>query len=390
MAKMPSRAVPAPSPIPDAVAERVGLSTNGHAALSAAPDPVDSAMEQFFAELDAPDVEVYLSRQDPVDPREYAHLAVIDAKDFSLEYVKQIYGGGRYKARVRRGGKPYTWLRQVSFAIDARLYPPRTKPLHEGHEAPAASPAGNSPSPELLELRTMVRELCGLTAQLATRPAAPERDPVEMALRIAEAVKAPPQSFSVAEILTLVESARSNGMRLGRELAEKAPEQDSVLAFAREIAPPILGALQKNATPGPAPTQAATGLHLVRADRPAAPAPPSSSDSTDPMGPSSLIPEWARPLQRWIPQLLIKQQQGKNPEVYAHLLLEELDHDTYERLAEASAAPDFVESVLNAAPGLTDPGRRAWFAEFLAEVRETIAADAAADEADEQERADAQ
>lgn len=157
---------------------------------------VDPDVDQVLAELGGHAATVQLHRQSDRSPTCWNYHGRMDAAAFSLETVKEEFGGGIYRARILDGTGHY--VKHVSFSIDPRFRPSAS--LGAIPLPGAAAPA----SPELVELRELVKQQTELLRVALTPRGA--TDPLDLALRIGQTVKAemaPAAATPVSELLAM-------------------------------------------------------------------------------------------------------------------------------------------------------------------------------------------
>jgi hypothetical protein len=300
------------------------------------PEGVDPDVEQVLAELGGSAAMVQLHRQADRHPTRWDYLGRMDAGAFSLEAVKEEYGGGVYRARILDGAGRY--VRHASFSIDPRVRPP----------SPAPPPAVPSPS-DLGELRELLRQQTELLRQALTTQG---DQALNTALRMVEVLKpamAPQPGASAADMISLFRE----GLSLGRTLEV---EPDPFLPLVEKVAVPLAGAItkmaEKEAQAMPTRVQLPNGAAAGAARTPAG---------------------WAGYVRRYLPHFLHRAARGLDAQLYADVLLAELPDGVRTALAEAAAAPDFVDQVLAAFPELRP--HEAWFRELLEAVKDDLTGD---------------
>lgn len=277
--------------------------------------------------------------------------------DFSLDLVRETWGGGKYVLSFfspdERGRQQH--VRSVTVDIEGEPHAPpveRAAPGIADVEALARATAG--PGSSALELE--VARLRGLVEGL-TQGRAATADPLEM-----------------LERLTTI-------MRNTQPPAAAAGNPSEILAFAREAV-----GFAKEMAPGSGDTSAwekmidkvgAPALELIRqgmAQRAGGAAPPAALPAaTDGAGPVNAT-EWLQ-LAPHVRQLVIRAQQGRDPELAAEGFLEEMEHShpaLFEEIASLALQPGFVAAAVERLALLdlrvSEPPIRAWVEKFAAAV----------------------
>jgi hypothetical protein len=238
--------------------------------------------------------------------------------------VRDEHGGGDYIAQFvdtknRMVGK-------TPFTIDVKQEPPKPEP------AVVASGNGNAGFEGLREILDRQTELL---KALAERQAAPVKDPMDVALKLVEIVTAArgEQAHPFAEMAELFKT----GVEIGRG-AEGG--NDSYWPVVEKFAPAIAKVLE-TAT---ARDNAARGQ--PRLPRPAQPT--ANATTEVPVAPDG--PAWLIHLQPHLPTILSWARAGKDPALYAEVILDNMDPGAEMEVATAAKAPDFVEKTLAALP----------------------------------------
>lgn len=318
-------------------------------------------MEKLFTELPQGAQYVLLHRRNDRDATKWDHEGKIPTADFSVEAVKEQYGGGDY--RVQPVGEKGRFLGQpVEFSIDHRFKPTRG-PLAVGDaitEAGAAAGGGNTLAriEKLLEMNLML----SMRGQHAPGAAAPVTDPFEGALKIATLMKGSQAGPSVTEMMETL----FKGMKIGQDMA--GGERSGFAALA-DSATPLFGALAKSIE-ADAEAKARRSLRVM----PAAPNPLP--------GEPVPMPTWHDSVRPYIPQLVKLAQAEKDPELYADLVLDQLSAEVYdqvEREARNRTAPEFLELFLAAFPELR--AYQLWCQEFFGRIHAELTAPAEPDAA---------
>jgi hypothetical protein len=99
-----------------------------------------------------------------------------------------------------------------------------------------------------------------------------------------------------------------------------------------------------------------------------------------PMAPgeeTAVIPWWVLGLRPYVGDLLKRAQLGKNPAVYADMVVEDFPDHLLPRVAELLAQPDFGQQFLSVFPQFSETVEiQQWIGEFFAAVRDAVVEDA--------------
>lgn len=349
----------------------------------------EAEAEETMREVDteAPDrIDARIFRSHPATGNREALTDVIDAKLFSQDYVRETYGGGRYRIDFigpQRGkaGKPGRGkVGQKRFDIDVTLPPrhPRTT-LGEGATVmPAAS--GNDRVSMLMEggiiqlfkameattqmqLRAMEARATVVTpidwaavATIATPVVTAlitllgsRKDPVEIARQIAETVgERPRERTTIDELRSLVSLVKEISPASGSD----AKDGSTWLDVVRDIAPGVLAAVNNNRQPAPT---ASSGLMLPSQVSPPSPTRSDTSNGSatpSPVAPAPNLPPSMMLFRSLIPVVFDAARKGKDPELTADWLLSDVPEGHYDSLHATLAQPGFLTELIGAVPAL--------------------------------------
>lgn len=288
-------------------------------------DGMDDNTWRAMVELGEQAEKILLHRRYPNG--RYGFMTEYLPDDFSLLRVRDEFGPGEYLAQYIDQEKRQTG--RASFMIDA---PPKKE---EPSQPVVAQAPGFDGIREILQQQTELIRALLEKSQIAAKT--PQHDPFDMAIRLAEVLRPnerPERSFSeVAEIF-----------KAGVDLAARAEKGDEGYSGVIEkFAPPVLSILES----------AARGRNGGSRPPPPRVAPPPSPNQPAPepqptMDPNA--PSWMVHLQPHIPTLLGWARMGKDPELYAAVILDNLDPGAALEVEEAAQADDFVEKTFAALP----------------------------------------
>jgi len=317
-------------------------------------DPDEESLEEEMRALGAGGARVRLMRKDERTGK-LTHLESVAGTDFSLDFIREQFGGGSYRAESRSTDGRY--LNKVSFDIDARY---RGARWADG--VPVSVALGVSPDVQRLE--RIVERLVGAMAQ----PAAPPPNPLGQMKELAEIVRtlmpAPPPESNVSALKETVELAKEL-VGMGREMVEETgySDQPPWERIIEQGVVPLVKMAAERGRRGVAPAPARLAL-------PASVTPPTVVATTPTTVTSEVQPVWQLDLARYIPLILARAKKHADPETTAAFVLQELNEDTITAIAGAAEADEFVDTVFAKLPPefRADPNVEAWTREFLAAV----------------------
>lgn len=322
------------------------------------------AIARIKEELGAEDGRVFLRRRD--DKGRLAALGSLPAIDFSIDQVIQDYGGGRYEATFFKGQEN---LGSVVFVVDEAIPRKIPKALREkaeelgGDDDPRLR-AGLSlgmVNPELVALREVMARQTDLLNQLIVQLATGKKDE---------------RGITMNDVLSLItavssrsEAAPSDKMadliKTGIELGQLATGQgDSMLPIVEKLGVPAIQILQQALN-----RERAAGGAAVPPPRSGHPALPPQTE-VPAVPPNS--PAWMIQLAPFIPQILSWAKAGKDPALYAAVIVDNLPPGVEFELAQAVKDPEFVGKAVAALPMLK--AYPAWTQAVLSEMK-TILSD---------------
>lgn len=309
--------------------------------------------------------------EDPGKPWDY--ITTVAAKEFSLETIKRLYGGGKYKAVTLDRNRRYVKGGSHTFTID-RMFKPVPPP------PPPADPAGFAGmaprlAPEITALMAKVEQLAAL---LQARDGTKET--LDMALKIAAVFRGAGGGgggITPDTVFNIFEKGLDFSRRLapgeGEGGAGEGEDTDAFGVALKELVKPVARLLETEVErrarirPAPAPSRV--------------PAAPGATGAQPPPGDPAeaarlaMAPDWLRRVQPWIPQLLGLAREGADPVLYADvvydLLTRKLPEAQLAAVEEAAKRDDFVATVLAALPKPCEPFRE-WFAVLLGSLKATL------------------
>lgn len=367
----------------------------------------DAVIDQASSELPT-QAKARLYRSHPATGNREAFVDSIDASMFSQDYVRDNYGGGRYRVQFfgPRDGK-VAYIKQTQFDVDLTI-PPKVPGVGVAAQAPAAS-ASNAPQGSsaldmaiVSMLTTMMQNMSAqqnqqaeatramtamqmqmmkdhstmLAAQLAQLGQKPDRDPFDMVKDLAALIKPEPTRSLREELETL---------QMLKEITGDSAGETSWLDVVKELAPPLLqnaaNANRPERVRRPARMVDGSGAPLTApVEGPGQPARVAGSGAPDGGGVAAPTPGAEAPnvevmpslkfVAPIIPKLVKWAGQGRPPALCAEWQLSEIPEGFYPMLREQLSAPSLLDDLGQAFPA-TIPVR-AWIEEFRAAMLELM------------------
>lgn len=358
----PAALVPPPAPEPESDDELVDAPLEQAAEVFDTPFDV---LDGVLAQLPPGEAVVNVMRRDNGHGGKLKYVRRIAVTpDFSLDTIRDRWGGGKFVLQFfgpdERGRQAH--VRSVTVDIEG-----------EPHDEPARPDPARGPGPGVaelqalqsgasglvtlqLELATLKGMLAGLTQGKGTAP-----DPLEMMERLTTVIRnlqpATPAApaGNPSEILAFAREA----VGFAKEMAPGADESSAWEKLADKVGVPALQLIRE----GMAQRGHAGALP------PAAPAAPTVTG-----GAPVNAADWMQ-LAPYARQLVIRAQQGRDPELAAEGLLEELEHAhpaLFQEIAGLATQPNFatvaIERLALLDLRVNEPPIRAWLEQFAAHV----------------------
>lgn len=287
----------------------------------------------------------------------YAYVRRQAAPDFTLDWIQQTFGGGKYNFRVTDGAGRH--VKSVVYCIEDLPKEP----------AAGGNGAGKGDADPIRELLAAVVKQNEQILQLlaAGASAQPNKDPIDTALRIVEVMRpmhSPPATSAVKEMLDV--------FREGIELGALSSGGDSVLPIVERLGKPLIDLLTRqqeidaNAKALPAKVKLDGGAPARKAEAEQEARPVRLPTHAVLAGAPSLTDQ----IKVSIGQLIPLAQAGREPSVYSVVFLDQLPEELYQELLGLSQREDFVSFTLSRFPE-TKP-HEAWFFEFLSALKEQL------------------
>lgn len=327
-----------------------------------AADQLDADIENVLSEIGESGGAVVLWREKDAQPGNYEYLVRQPAKGFTLEYVRENFGGGNYK------GVPidpvHGALNPVFFSIDRRW-------IGKAFSNAAPAVAGSSRDDQFRDRMTEIL-LTSLVAQRQQPPAAPQRDPLLEMLLTALVNRDNGGGSATEMVKTMMEAATTMAAAMNPPEGMAGVLTGLLPAVDKLASAHVLGA-RRAAVARVLPPSPATAPGNV--SHPVATVPNPSAIQTSPATVAGTIfPKWLEPFRSLAPRLVSLADKDANPELYADLVIDALMDDENESALrgaiDAMQAGTLLDDVCNAVPQMKDrEERRVWLATFVEAVR---------------------
>lgn len=300
------------------------------------------------------------------------YVARMSPAEFSLDTVRERFGGGTFEFRVlrkddRTGRERYHRTRTVHIAGAPR-------PIVVEGGPPAGAPVavvGPNGADELRLIREELANAMRANRQLRRRLEAiterPATSPLEWVTALAP-ILAPflkPSRSGTEEFVRMLE--------LGVKLGGRAADGESPLG---PVVDKALGVVQQIMANG----HGQNGAALVPAGGQAAPVPAIAPNGATSPAVHKVAPLWLQRAHPYFPVLHAWARAGDDPAARVGFLLGVLDATTRDELGGACEAPDFVPNTLAALPAVfREPAVVTWVTRFLQLVQEELAPEEAED-----------
>lgn len=299
----------------------------------------DSDVESLLTEVGSASKYVAIKRQHPTT-KEWEYVARYDLPiDNLMDRVKEEHGGGKYTGRICHQGGDY--IKGLTFSIDSRFRPaPVTTPPVIG--VASATP----PSEGLSEVKELLKQLIALQMT-------PKHDPLEVGLRIAEAMRRGPSDIPLAPVVSSIPpwSEMFSIFKQGMEMGATAGGGEGLgyLPVIEKLGGPlveILGKVANKSNPTVAKVNGGTPL-------------PKPTPTT----PDQYI-------SKYLPQIISLALSKKDPTLYADVILDQIPESQYDYLYGVVTRPDVIPFLTTLHPGVKE--HEAWFLELTKAIREAL------------------
>jgi hypothetical protein len=316
------------------------------------PEDLSDDVEKVLAELGETASAVIIWRMKDNKPGTWDYVTRVPASEFTVEYLKEQYGGGDYKIIIADAAQGA--LNPIFFSVDRRF---RGK-LWGDSPIPTAPSSGDTFRDQMLQL-LLVRTL---------EPPKKETSDIDLVLRVVEAMRnSAPTRDTAAEVATIMTTATT--------LAGMMNPPEGFAAVASQVLP-IVNRLTSAPAPAqvPAPRRIAASAQTPAPNPP--PPPPSPTPHVAPASPTpsariagSIVPKWLTPFQALAGTIPTLADRGSDPTLYADTALDYVQDDepTFVAAVEAMNEGRLLDDLYALAPTLKDTEARKQFAATLVE-----------------------
>ncbi|MGI8481226.1 MAG: hypothetical protein ACR2MF_04060 [Chthoniobacterales bacterium] len=329
-------------------------------------DDVDRDVDSVIAELGQEASYVVLRRFEAGD---WVILDRLDVGDATAVAIKTRYGGGKYRARIHDDGGIFR--KQVTFRIGGRSKSADDDEIKTELDARLEKlekqfTEKNAPSPESGRDKLME----AVVSRLLAPPEIPKVDPL-MGTLITALISGRPNSAGIdpVKLQELLQGARAEGYEQGKALGEAislggVDGDVSVAAVLAKSIPDVMKAFQSAHHNPPIPVQVVTSLPTPT------PTPPIQTLTTEENMPTDAIGTYLRPA---VPIILKWARSGKNPEIKAVNMLDDLTDTQRDGIGLAAERDDFVDSIMKAIPEFNAVEIDGWCRVFFSTIQNTVA-----------------
>jgi len=305
------------------------------------------------AEFGEDEGKVHLKRRN--NKGQLATLDIMSVADFNIDRVMQDWGGGRY---VATAFKNQVKMGQVQFEIDDII--PKRTPIRETPQQSqtVGAQASTMEDPRIAALERSIQSTNDLMKVMITALVSKQSNggdnALETGMKIAEMINArTPSPESMKPAFTDLKEIFLAGIEA--KAAAEGGGDEGYLPVIRAFAGPITDLVSHVTKGGGRPPMAAGAIPA----RPPMPAPVAISG-----------PGWLVHLQPHLPMLLSWAEAGKDPELYAEVILDNITPGAQMEVAEAAKDPEFVSKTLQALPMFTQYS--AWATAVLTNMKQLL------------------
>jgi hypothetical protein len=333
-------------------------------------DDLAPDVERVLAELGENASTVTIYRMDDTKPGKWDFLARYTAPEFSIERVKEQFGGGEYRAIIVDATQGP--LNAAYFSIDSRFTGKlfaNTPALH------GAVASGDAFKDKLLEVL--------LLKALTPPPAPPPRDDLDMVLKVAQIFKGGDSGNVSEQVNNMIQTAVT--------LAQSMNPPEGLAGLAGSFLP-VINKLIPDTPAEPAarrvlPARVPTATPSLTVQQPPAPAPAPNPPARVA---GSIAPSWLAPFRSFAGALTMLADTGSDPTTYADVVLDYLQghEDTFAAAAQAMLDGTMLADVYKLAPAMQLSEPRKNFAIALVDAVESGLRDIIDNAPDDDEQAE--
>ena len=309
---------------------------------------------------------------------EWVFLAELSVPDATQPKIQTTYGGGRYRVRVYGADDKYTG-KQFSFRIAGEPKLPSDKPAAPVTDA--AAPPGVS---DVSDFKKFVESMnnsgneiakIALAAALRPPPPPPPRDPMIETLLTAIISRDRSDGVDPLKLQELLQQAEERGEKRGRELGELSAGVAGEGGIAGVLASHLPSIAESFATAVGNAKRATPATPAIPATRaiPPAPAAPAIATTNSPTEANDVnAPAWLPYLRPTVPLLLKYARSGKDAQIKAANMIDDLSEENRRLIAAFAEAENFVDQVITHIPEFQAPELKEWFVVFFSTVQDML------------------
>ena len=326
------------------------------------PDDLTPDVERVLAELGENASMVTVYRMDDHKPGKWDFVARVPAPEFTVEYIKEQFGGGEYRAIIVDATQGP--LNPAYFSIDRRF----TGKLFPNSSTPV-SVSGDAFKDDLLKML--------LVKALQPAPAPAPRDDLDMVLKVAAIFKDGGNGGGGGNVAEQVNNMIQTAMTLAQTM--NPPEgfagvAASFLPVFERLVPGANSSVVPRRIPARTPTT--TPSVTVQTQTPTNP-PPSAPAPNPPAArvAGSIAPSWLAPFRAFSGALTALADAGNDPTTYADVALDYLTthDDAFVAAMEAMNEGRMLADLFALAPALqVNEARKQFAAALVAAVEEGL------------------
>ena len=323
-------------------------------------DALDDDIERVLDEIGESGGAVVLWREKDGLPGNWDYLVRQPAKGFTLEYVRENFGGGNYK--IIAVDPVHGSLNPSFFSVDRRWI---GKAFSNAGPVVAGSSRDDSFRDRLMEVL-----LTAVVAQRNQPPAQPQRDPLLETLITGLLADRRSGDSSADTLKTVLETATTLAS------AMNPPEgMPGVLAAALPAIEKLASAHQLSARRQAVARTLPPATNTAPVSHPVATVNPPAAQTSQPATVAGTIfPKWLEPFRDLAPRLVSLADKDADPELYADLVIDALTDDenanALQGAIDAMQQNNLLADALRAVPQMTStPERKEWLEKFVEAVR---------------------
>lgn len=296
----------------------------------------DADVEQVLQQVGETAKFIVIHRLQDRSPGKWDYLLRVEVSEFSLENIKEEFGGGNYRGKIyNRHGK---YVKGFSFSIDTRFKP--NPKIDVVEKTITENPSG------LSEIRSLIENQNQVIRMMLEKQNASQTDPLQTALQMTQIFSgmnkpAQTEAINVNQMFDIFKE----GMKVGQ-----MSEGDSYGSVLETMGKPLIELLTKQSV------QADKVLEKTNATV------PKTLNST-PKPERPLVNNINDYIKTYLPQLLILAKKEKPASLYADLMLDQLPDKFFNDFAEFIQGENVFEKLMVLKGDVKNYEN--WFNEFI-------------------------